>query len=205
MKRITTLFLTLLSVTIFAQCEISGKNTLFIGETSTYSIGNEVSQCKQCHQWNSQGNATINSDNRLNSVNVNALSAGKATLFLQYFSHQSLVSCSKDILIVERKNQNTTQNNPSNDSDCDISFFNFKEVKINENNIALFPDTQQDLKFKWEVNYKNGDTKTFDEKVPQVPFYKENPIVNVKIQVFSKTCYKKFTKTYEGMFWEQLK
>lgn len=203
MKKQAILFLGLMMNWAFAQCDIEGNSQISAHDTAVFGIGNELAQCKQCHQWSVEGNATIVGDNRQNKVSVKAQSSGKATLHLQYFSPQGLVKCSKDVAIVGGNAAPKTER--KTDADCDIQFDNYKEVKMGANAILFYPDTPQELTYTWEVDYKDGTKKTSSEKVPQFPLYENNPIEQVKVRVFSKSCYKKFAKTYNQSFWELLK
>ena len=69
MKKFSQLFLVLVSTLGFAQCEITGKSSLVVGEKSSYSIKKDA-QCKECYRWISEGGIIIESDNRLDSVEI---------------------------------------------------------------------------------------------------------------------------------------
>lgn len=198
MKKISTLLLGLSASFAMAQCEILGNSTLNIGEIATYSIGNEWAQCKQCHFWSTTGNTEVVGDNRLNTIQVRAKNTGTSTLSLQYFSTSGLVNCSKDITIVGQNTQNQT----NTDSHCDILLTNFREVMTGANSIAFFPDTNQELNYTWKVVYSDGTEATSNEKVPEFHFSAQKPIESVNIQVASKSCFKKFTKTYNEAYWK---
>lgn len=206
MKNLYTLPLLIISNLGFSQCEILGENTIDTGKTYEYSINNELAQCKQCHHWTTIGNTSIISDNRLNSISVKALSPGKATIALQYLSNQGLVKCSKEVEIItfSSSTQNSSTDNRKN-GDCDIQVSNFKEVKISAQKIAFLTENQQDLVYTWEAHYKDNTKVSSNEKVPQFPFSEDNPITKVEVKIFSKTCYSKFSKNYDGNFWKYLK
>ena len=199
MKKFSQLFLVLVSTFGFAQCEITGKSSLVVGETAEYSISNESAQCKQCHQWTISGNAVISSDDhKLNNIRIKALAAGKAILSLQYFSSHDLVKCTKEINITDDKAPaaKTTESN------CDVPSINFKEVKIDNSTIAFFPESKENLSYTWEAFYADGKHETSAEKVPLFSINEQNPIIKINVKVFAKNCYKIFAKTYDTSFWK---
>ncbi len=207
MKKLSAIFLLFVAVWSYAQCSINGKSTINIKDTETYSIETNIAQCRECHLWVTVGgNAKIEGDNRLHTVKLKANSGGRTVLSLAYLSPVGLVQCSKNIDILDTSGNSsyTPAPNTSNNSNCDIDFKNYKEVKVSPNIVSFFPNVGADTDFSytWTANYRNGDWKTSNEKVPQFPFSEENPILNVKIKVISKTCYKEFSKTYEGNFWK---
>lgn len=207
MKKLQMFLLGLTVNLAFGQCEILGNAHLNTSDTAKYSISNELAQCKQCHQWSVIGNASIIGDYRQNEITLKAHSQGTATLSLQYFSPQGLVKCSKDIHIMGQGTAHTPtrKSNVSHDKNCDINFNGYKEVKMDNHSILFYPDTQQELSYTWEVDYKDGSQETSSEKVPQFTFSENNPILNVHIKVFSKSCYKRLTKTYDEGFWKNVK
>ena len=199
MKKFSQLFLILVSTLGFAQCEITGKSSLVVGETAEYNISNESAQCKQCHQWTISGNAVISSDDhKLNNIRIKALAAGKTTLSLQYFSSHDLVKCTKEINITDDKapTAKTTESN------CDVPSINFKEVKIDNSTIAFFPESKENLSYTWEAFYADGKHETSAEKVPLFSINEQNPIIRINVKVFAKNCYKIFAKTYDTSFWK---
>ena len=199
MKKFSQLFLVLVSTLGFAQCEITGKSSLVVGETAEYNISNESAQCKQCHQWTISGNAVISSDDhKLNNIRIKALAAGKTTLSLQYFSSHDLVKCTKEINITDDKapTAKTTESN------CDVPSINFKEVKIDNSTIAFFPESKENLSYTWEAFYADGKHETSAEKVPLFSINEQNPIIRINVKVFAKNCYKIFAKTYDTSFWK---
>lgn len=203
MKKLSTLLLGLSAALGFAQCEILGNSTLNAGETATYSISNELAQCKQCHYWNVEGNTEIIGDNRLNLVQVRARNSGNSTISLQYFSPNGLVKCSKDVVIV-KGTENAHRPLKNTDNECDIHLTNFREVRIDTNTIAFFPDTSQELHYAWKVIYSDGSEATSNDKVPQFSNTVLKVIESIQVQAFSKSCYKKFSKTYNETFWKAL-
>lgn len=203
MKKLSTLLLGLSASLGMAQCEILGNSTLSAGETATYSISNEWAQCKQCHYWSAIGNTEIVGDNRLNVVQVRARNAGNSTLSLQYFSTNGLVKCNKDIKVVGQNAQNQqVQRNTENE--CDILLTNFREVRTDDDTIAFFPDTNQELHYNWKVVYNDGTEATSNEKVPEFEISAQRYIESVQVQAFSRSCYKKLGKTYNQANWKAL-
>lgn len=187
-----------------AQCNISGGSHISVDAISQYSVENELAQCKQCHQWSVSSNAQIVGDSRENKVSIKGISNGNATVSLQYLSPQGLVKCSREVTIVGESTAIPSVEK-KNEGDCDISLENFREVKLKGDMVLLYPDTKEDLVYFWEANYKNGMKETSSEKTPEFKLQLDNPIVSVQIKVFSKSCYKTFTKTYESNFWKFLK
>ena len=199
MKNFVLLLFFTAFTTTSAQCNIEGKNSLNIGETAEYSISNESAQCKQCHQWAISGNAVISSDDhKLNNIRIKALSAGRATLSLQYFSSHDLVKCTKEINITDDK----VSAAKTTESNCDVPSISFKEVKIDNSTIAFFPDSKENLSYTWEAFYADGKQETSAEKVPQFSINEQNPIIKIQVKVFAKNCYKIFAKTYDASFWK---
>lgn len=204
MKKLGQLFFILSSTLGFSQCEITGSSTAIVGEKSTYTINNDIAQCKHCHQWTSTGNGVITSDNRLKSVQINPQSAGNITLATQYLSDNGLIKCSKEVNIIAKENTETTASSakPAPQGNCDIDTNNFETVKINGERLTLMPNSHQDFKYTWEINYKNGQQVKSTERAPQVNYSKENPIVSTSVMVVSKSCYKKLSKNYDDNFWK---
>ena len=158
-----------------------------------------MAQCKQCHQWTISGNAVISSDDhKLNNIRIKALSAGRATLSLQYFSSHDLVKCTKEINITDDKAPvaKTTESN------CDVPSISFKEVKIDNSTIAFFPDSKENLNYTWEAFYADGKQENSAEKVPQFSINEQNPIIKIQVRIFAKNCYKILAKTYDASFWK---
>ena len=199
MKNLVVLLFFTAFTTTSAQCNIEGKTTLNIGETANYGVANESAQCKQCHQWAISGNAVIlSNDHKLNNISIKALSAGRATLSLQYFSSHDLVKCTKEISIIDDKAPiaKTAEDN------CDVPPINFREVKIDNSTIAFFPDSKENLNYTWEAFYADGKQETSAEKVPQFSINEQNPIIKIQVKIFAKNCYKILAKTYDASFWK---
>ena len=104
MKKFSQLFLVLISTLGFSQCEITGKSSLVVGEKISYSIKKDA-QCKECYRWSSESGILVESDNRLDSVEIMPVNAGNSTLSVQYISENgNITKCSKDISILAKEN-----------------------------------------------------------------------------------------------------
>lgn len=206
MKKIASLFALFLFIISFSQCNISGKSSIKISEEETYSVPNEIAQCKECHLWISVGsNTAISTDNKLNFIKLKPNSAGRLILSATVLTSQGILQCSKNIDVLDNTKQSdnldkatlTTINN------CDIQINNYKEVKYAENIVSFFPnETNNDFRYEWIVNYANGESMKSNEKIPQFPFTKENGIATVKLKISSKVCLREFSKTYDANYWK---
>lgn len=205
MNKITTLFFGMLSSLGIAQCDISGASTLQVGQSVTYATHPTDVQCKDCHQWAISGDhGIISTDKKLNKIDFKATRAGNATVSLVYLSPRGVEKCSKEIQIIDpTATKRVVQK--TQDSDCDIEFADFKEVKINENTIAFFPNSSQKLNYTWETHYQNGQIESSTDKVPQFTLSAKNPIVSVKIKLTSAICFKQISKSYDASYWKALK
>ena len=200
MKKFSQLFLVLVSTLGFAQCEITGKSSLVVGEKSSYGIKKDA-QCKECYRWTLDGKAVIVSDNRLNSVEINPINTGNATLSVQYLSHDGhVVKCSKDLHISLTETANASEK--AKNGECDIDVTNYETKKLTNERLGFYSNSNGDFSYTWEVLYKNGQKQYSTEKAPQFSYSKDNQIVTVSVTVVSKSCYKKFTKPYDDNFWK---
>lgn len=212
MKKLLVLPLALISMVVYSQCSINGKDVISVGTTETYSIDNEVAQCKDCHLWSSVGgNATIQSDNRQNAIYLNAKNQGRQVISLSVLTPQGLRNCNKSIDIISQITPNSglqetnvdNSNLDKKENGCNIKVNNFKEVKYSENIVSFFPNVMAgDFKYTYTAYYDNGEEFSSNEKVPQFPYSKENGIKSVKVKILASTCLKEFTKTYEANYWK---
>lgn len=204
MKKNTLLFGLFASAIVSAQCNISGKSSISVLSEETYTVANELAQCKDCHLWVTVGgNTTIASDNRQNSVKIKANSGGREVLSLSVLTPQGLMQCSKNIDIVDGNGALPVVSETAKSKNCDIQANNYKEVKYAEGIVSFFPNVTNDtFRYHWTANYFNGDTMSSTEKVPQFPYTKENGITKVVVKINSSKCLKEFSKTYDGNFWK---
>ena len=201
MKKFSQLFLVLISTLGFSQCEITGKSSLAVGEKSSYNIKKDA-QCKECYRWASTGGIVVESDNRLDSVAIMPVNAGNSTLSVQYISENgNITKCSKDISILAKEDSEETPAETAKKEDCDIDVTNYETRKISNDRLGFFSNSSKNFSYTWEVLYKNGQKQYSTEKAPQFSYSKENPIISVSVTIASKSCYKKFTKTYDDNFW----
>ncbi|MFC6267321.1 hypothetical protein [Frigoriflavimonas asaccharolytica] len=208
MKKLSFLFLFFLFTIAHAQCNITGKSSIENQAEETYSIANEIAQCKDCHLWVGVGsNATIVGDNRQNSVKIKANSAGRQIISLAVLTSQGLMQCSKNIDITDGKtsikNSKITTKEPEPTVDCNVKISDFKEVKYSENIVSFFP-IGEDLQFKyiWTATYFDGREVVSKEKIPQFPFTKTDGIRTVKLQMISDNCLKSLSRSYENNYWQ---
>ena len=202
MKKFSQLFLVLISTLGFSQCEITGKSSLAVGEKSSYNIKKDA-QCKECYRWASTGGIVVESDNRLDSVEIMPVNAGNSTLYVQYISENgNITKCSKDISILAKEDSEETPAETAKKEDCDIDVTNYETRKISNDRLGFFSNSSKDFSYTWEVLYKNGQKQYSTEKAPQFSYSKDNQIVTVSVTVVSKSCYKKFTKPYDDNFWK---
>lgn len=102
MKKILTLFGFMLFNTAYSQCTINGSSQLSAGTTETYSVENDVAQCRDCHLWENSGSiASMQGNVKKGAVRLRGNSAGKMTLNLTMLSPQGVVQCSKNIEVVD--------------------------------------------------------------------------------------------------------
>lgn len=202
-------FITIFLCTIAnAQCNINGKSTVEIQSEETYSIANEIAQCKDCHLWVGVGsNANFVGDNRQNTIKIKANNAGRQVISLSVLTSQGLIQCSKNIDIIDgkakTKDSSITTLDPVQKIDCNVKISDFKEVKYSENIVSFFPigeDVQ--LKFIWTATYFDGREVISKDKIPQFPFTKTDGIKSVKLQMISDKCLKSLSRIYENKYWE---
>ncbi len=200
MKKLSQLFFVLIASWGFSQCEITGNSSINVGEKNAYSINQDAAQCKECYRWTLDSKAMIVSDNRLNSIEINPINTGNATLSVQYLSHDGhVVKCSKDLHISLTETANASEK--AKNGECDIDVTNYETRKISNDRLGFFSNSSKDFSYTWEVTYKNGQKQTSTDNAPQFNYSKENPIISVSVTIASKSCYKKFTKTYDDNFW----
>ena len=72
----------------------------------------------------------MESDNRLDSVEIMPINAGNSTLSVQYISENgNITKCSKDIGILAKENLEETPAEPTKKGDCDIDVTNYETRK----------------------------------------------------------------------------
>ena len=208
MKKFVILIAVFLGVIVNAQCNIIGKSSIEIQSEETYSIANEIAQCKDCHLWVGLGsNANFVGDNRQNTVKIKANNAGRQVISLAVLTSQGLMQCSKNIDIIEAKakikDSNSITLDPVQKVDCNVQINDFKEVKYSENIVSFFP-IGEDLQFKfiWTATYFDGREVVSKDKIPQFPFTKTDGIKSVKLQMISGLCMKSLSRSYENKYWE---
>ena len=204
MKKLTLFSLLFFGILLNAQCNIAGSSTIKINSEETYSIANEIAQCKDCHNWQTVGTfATISGDNRQNSLKLKGNSVGKQVLTLSVITAEGVLQCSKNIEIVEHDPSTTERGEPNEKMNCGIKVNDFKEVKYSESMVAFFPlDTNDDYRYTWTATYFDGKELTSKEKVPQFPFSKTDALKNVKVQIIANSCIRKLSRNYDPAYWQ---
>ena len=207
MKKI--IFISLLSFSIagFSQCNITGKNTVYIGTAETFEIENDNAQCTDCHLWSTTGdNLQIQGDFRKKSVTIQPVTDGRTTLSLAVLTSQGLIQCSKNIDVIRTSSEESQAGNNTvqqKNIDCDIDVYDYKEVRYSDGIVGIFPiPSNNNFNYKWTAVYQNGEEKTSTEKVPQFPYSKENGIAVLKLMTTSNKCIKNSSKTYDVNFWK---
>lgn len=200
MIRILSIFIMLFSVGMFGQCVINGSPDLKVNETQTYTIENDVAQCRECHQWMiSGGNTSLIGDYRLNSIKVVANSAGKSVLTLNILSPKGMVQCTKTIEVINEE----VNGKKGISSNCDINFSSYKELKNSEGSVTFVPDQSENkYQLEWTISYLNGEQKESKENRPRFDYTKENPITSVQLKIHSAKCTRTFNKAYDSGFWK---
>lgn len=196
---------------LHAQCTITGNSTINLNAKETYSVANEIAQCKDCHLWIGSGaNATISSDNRQSYVKIKANSAGRQVLSVAILTQQGLVQCSKNIDVTATntisENGVITMVNPEQKVECNLKTKDFKEVKYSDNMVSFFPlGDDNALKYTWTATYFDGREIVSKEKVGQFPFSKTDGIKLIKLQMIVDNCMKTLSKNYDAYYWEHFK
>lgn len=205
MKKLYTLSCLLLATLFYAQCNISGKNTINIGEQATYQIGSEAAQCRDCHLWTYAGQSiSFVGDTRQNILSVSGVQPGAAVLSLTYLSSKGISTCSKNIQVLP--SGATPSQSPNTGIDCDININNFKEVKVDNGIVSFFPTGNDGgFGYEWVALYADGSTQSSRDKVPQFNYSKDNSIIRISVKISSKICYKNLSKNYENTFWKVFK
>lgn len=181
---------------IFSQCNIIGKSHIGFNETAEYTIDVDA-QCPDCYQWKNPNNNAIIMDNGIQkTIGLKGTGNGQTILHATVLTPQGVSTCSKVIEI-------TGGNNASSTFNCDIGITDIKEAKFSDDTIALFPNNSDGTTYNylWTANYSNGESKTSNEKVPQLPY----PFKSIKLKVTSKKCLKEYSKTYDDNFWQYFK
>lgn len=192
-KNLFLLPLLMVGTGIFAQCNIIGKSHIGFNETAEYTVDVDA-QCTDCYQWKApSNNAVIMGNGMQKTIGLKGAGNGQTILSTTVLTPQGVSICSKVIEIVGGNNSVATSN-------CDVEITDFKEAKISNRVLALFPNnpSNSSYSYQWTANYSNGDIKTSNEKVPQLPY----PFQSIKVKVTSKKCYKEYTKTYNDSFWK---
>lgn len=182
-----------------------------VNTEESFSVANEIAQCKDCHLWINNGISTaISGDNRQSSVKVKANSAGRQVLSVAILTQKGLVQCSKNIDIVEGSaisgNGVVTMENPDQKAECNLKTKDFKEIKYSENIVSFFPiGDDNPLKYIWTATYFDGREIVSKEKVSQFPYSKTDGIKLIKVQMISNNCIKTLSKSYDAYYWEHFK
>ena len=125
----------------------------------------------------------------------------------------AIVEAEKPLAVNSTKNYTPAETTPANNqseapttqprSNCNISFYDFREEKYGDELVALVPNyLDNNYTISWTVNFQNGEQKTFTDKVPQLNYSRENEISTIVVKLISPTCERNFTKTYEKFFWK---
>ena len=123
MKKFLFLLSFLSFTNAFSQCNIKGNATIKVLETETYTVENDIAQCKDCHLWvNIGGNSELQGDVKQNAVKLKGTSGGRTVLSLVMLSPQGVVQCSKNIDVVDGAIIDTNKTAVSTSSNCDIDF-----------------------------------------------------------------------------------
>lgn len=195
-KSLLILPLLMVGSSVFAQCNIIGKANVGINETAEYSVDME-GQCADCYQWKTINNqSVIMGSGTQKKVGVKGTGNGQTLLSVTVLTPQGVSMCSKTIGVGDVNN--APNNNRETEPNCDVDVREFKETKISEGLMAFFPSATNNVyNYQWTATYANGETKTSNEKVPQLQY----PMQTIKLRVTSKKCYKEYTKTYTDSFW----
>ena len=204
MKKLILLMTLMIYSSSFSQCVIKGNPTMKVSDAETYTVENDIAQCKDCHLWvNIGGNTELQGDVKQNTVKLKGTSGGRTVLSLVMLSPQGVVQCSKNIDVLDGAMIDTNKTAVSTSSNCDIDFTDYKEAKTSDGIVAFLPDGKENnYKYDWTVTYENGDQKTSKEKTPQFSFAKDNGIKTATVKITSARCIRNFTKTYEANFWK---
>lgn len=200
MKKLIAAAVLFYATAAYGQCVITGKSSIGIAETETYSLQNDNAQCKDCHLWVTVGgNSTLQTDNKLNTVTLKGTSGGRTILSATILTPAGIEQCSKTIDVAP---SNSTTPAAKENPNCDIDVNDFKEVKYADGIVSFFPSqTSKEYKYNWTVTYFNGDQKSSSEKVPQFPYSKANSIQKVSLKITDVKCIRTFSKTYENNYW----
>lgn len=212
MKKNLVLLFIFCSIFSFAQCSITGKTSLRVGEEDILGFTGQQAQCSECHLWIGlgNGNKALKSDKKLKTVKFLADSPGRYVVSLNVLTENGFMQCAKniDVLMGETAANTGSTINVSSAPEiqtatpCDIEIGNFKEVKYDAGIVSFFPESSTvEYKYNWTVTYLKGEQAKSFEKVPQFPYGAANPIKSVKLQIVSNRCLKEFTKTYDTNYW----
>ena len=203
MKKILSLFSVLLMTSAFAQCNINGNSEIRVGTTSTYSVQNDIAQCRDCHLWeNNGGVASLQGNVKRNSVRLTGNSVGKMTLNFAMLSPQGIVQCSKNIEVVDSSGRRSDFSSTNSSTNCNSDFTDYAEKKNTDGMVTFVPSTNRtDYKYEWTATYSNGDSKTSTSSTPNFSYSKENGISSVTVRITSPNCISNFSKTYNATYW----
>lgn len=110
-----------------------------------------------------KNSTSFESDIKKNTIKVRAVAEGKTNLNLTKLTLEGAIQCNKEIEVVD----NSVVVNSTEESNCDIEFNNFRELKDTEGSAFFSPmNTENDFKYEWTVNYNSGETKKHREKFP---------------------------------------
>ncbi|EKB61294.1 hypothetical protein [Bergeyella zoohelcum] len=204
MKKLGLFFAITVAHLAYSQCTIEGKSSIQPNVEETYTVTKATGQCTDCHLWVTiGGNAAIVSDTKKSAIQLKAGTSGRQIISATVLTSDGIAQCSKSIDIGSTASANVTNNNSSsNKENCDITTYNYTEVKTSDTTVNFYPnELNTNFHFQWKTTYFDGEVKNSTMPTPQFPFSKTKGIKSVNVKITSSKCMKEFTKSYEENYW----
>lgn len=180
---------------------IGGPRNIETEEIKNYTSINSA-QCSNCYHWDVSDSSIINivGNNTNNSVAIEGISAGNATLNLTYFTGTSCKTCSINITVEEGDCYTIERINYVepvsflDEFDCPYKGFQF--------NIEPTPPASFNYTYEWTIT-RDGEVLNYTTEMPQVAsgclYLEDSGITEVNVEISSTVrpeCYDFKSKYY---------
>lgn len=195
MKNLLILILSIVSLSLSAQCQIIGSSTVKVGD-SLQLMADTAAKCTDCYSWKISSEDVLSVQSSAEGkISLKALKPGTAKINLTIETADGKSSCEKEVEI---------QIPSGKDRKCDVEITDFRDVKVDENTMSFFPNvSSQKYSYQWKAFYADGSTRMSEEKIPQ---FTNNPnmfINSVEVQIINKSslCSSFITRTFGEKIW----
>ena len=177
----------------FSQCYVDGSPTVYVGETQTYTVKNNVAKCATCYSWSAtEGNINIKTS-KTENLEITGLAEGTSMIFLTMQTAKGEARCNKNISILPA----VIRENP----DCDVYYSGFSEKKSGEGQVTFVHKKSDAYSYRWTALFDDGTSETSTDAFPTFKFTKNNQIAKISVQILAEQCMRTYSKTYEKNFW----